>query len=174
MPKIIEGAKEKILANAKKRLFEKGYQHLSLREVAKESGIATGTIYNYFANKDHLIANIMLEDWEIAMKKADELVTDAATVTEGILGICDALDAFYAIYAPVLRQPSVAAAAAPDQRHRHEFLSSRIKEKVERLLEEKGHGNKQFLALFVELIITSHGKEEVREQMGMLSQQLYP
>ena len=51
MPKIIEGAREKILTNAKRRLFEKGYLHLSLREVAKESGIATGTIYNYFANK---------------------------------------------------------------------------------------------------------------------------
>ena len=54
MPKIIEGAREKIMANAKRRLFEKGYQHLSLREVAKESGIATGTIYNYFVNKDYL------------------------------------------------------------------------------------------------------------------------
>ena len=71
MPKIIEGAREKILANARRRLFEKGYQHLSLREVAKESGIATGTIYNYFANKDYLIASIMLEDWVKTLDNMD-------------------------------------------------------------------------------------------------------
>ena len=89
MPKIIEGAREKILVNAKKRLFENGYQHLSLREVAKESGIATGTIYNYFANKDYLITHIMLEDWEIVMRKIGDRLENASCVKDGILGICD-------------------------------------------------------------------------------------
>ena len=112
MPKIIEGAREKILVNAKRRLFENGYQHLSLREVAKESGIATGTIYNYFANKDCLIASIMLEDWEKAVNKMEKKVEAAATVKEGVFGICAAMDAFCDIYASIWKQPAVAAAAA--------------------------------------------------------------
>ena len=175
MPKIIEGAREKILVNAKKRLFENGYQHLSLREVAKESGIATGTIYNYFANKDYLIANIMLEDWEKAVEKMDAKVTSSVNVTEGVLGICRAIDEFCDIYACIWQQPSVAAAATPDLHHRHVFLTGQIGERVDRLLEEKGYGNKKdFTMLIVELILSSNGKEKVKEQLGALLEQLYP
>ncbi len=175
MPKIIEGAREKILVNAKRRLFENGYQHLSLREVAKESGIATGTIYNYFANKDYLIANIMLEDWVIATEKMEERVTAATSVKDGVFGICQAIDEFCAIYASIWQQPSVAAAATPDLEHRHQFLSGQVGKNVDRLLEENGYGSKkQFQALIVELILNSNGKEKVRAQLGTLLEQLYP
>ena len=175
MPKIIEGAREKILVNAKKRLFENGYQHLSLREVAKESGIATGTIYNYFANKDYLIASIMLEDWEKAVEKMDANVTSAANVKEGVFEICRAIDEFCDIYASIWNQPAVAAAATPDLQHRHEFLAGQIGERVNRLLENKGYAEKNdFNALIVEVILTSNGKEKVREQLYALLDQLYP
>lgn len=174
MPKIIEGAREKILANAKRRLFENGYQHLSLREVAKESGIATGTIYNYFTNKDYLIANIMLEDWAVAVEKMEEQVNLALCVRDGIMGICRSVDEFFAIYAGVWKQPSVAAAATPDRTHRHQFLTNEIGEKVKRLLEKKGYGNEiQYNALIVELILASIGQEEVRTQLGALMDRLY-
>lgn len=175
MPKIIEGAREKILVNAKRRLFENGYQHLSLREVAKESGIATGTIYNYFANKDYLIANIMLEDWGKAVEKMEERVTKASSVKDGVLGICHAIDEFCGIYACIWQQPSVAAAATPDSQHRHDFLAGQISEKLNCLLDAKGYGDKKnYSALLVELILTSTGKTEVKEQLGTLLQQLYP
>jgi len=175
MPKIIEGAREKILANARKRLFENGYQHLSLREVAKESGIATGTIYNYFANKDYLIANIMLEDWVAAVEKMDERVAAAASVKEGINGICQSIDEFCDIYASIWQQPAVAAAATPDLEHRHQFLATQVGEKIDCLLESKGYAEKNgFNALIVEVILTSNGKEKVREQLDALLDQLYP
>lgn len=175
MPKIIEGAREKILVNAKRRLFEKGYQHLSLREVAKESGIATGTIYNYFANKDCLIANIMLEDWEVAVEKMEEYCNTANSVKEGVFGICQAMEEFCAIYTAVWQQPAVAAAATPDLEHRHQFLTGQISEKVTGLLKAKGYGDKkQFTLLLSELILSSVGKVEVRQQLGELVEQLYP
>ena len=175
MPKIIEGARENILVNARKRLFENGYQHLSLREVAKESGIATGTIYNYFANKDYLIANIMLEDWGKATKKMDANVSAAANVKDGVFGICQALDGFCDIYACIWQQPSVAAAATPDLQHCYEFLTGQITERVERLLEEQGYGaQNNFTAIIVELILSSTGREKVKAQLGVLLEQLYP
>ena len=175
MPKIIEGAREKILENAKRRLFEKGYQHVSLREVAKESGIATGTIYNYFVNKDYLIANIMLEDWNAAVEKMEERCQTAGSVKEGILGICQSFDEFCSIYISVWQQPSVAAAATPDMEHRHQFLVGQVSEKVTGLLKSKGYGDKkQFTLLLSELILSSIGKEEVRQQLGELVEQLYP
>lgn len=175
MPKIIEGAREKILANARRRLFEKGYQHLSLREVAKESGIATGTIYNYFVNKDYLIANIMLEDWEKAVEKMDERVDAATSVKDGVAGICKSIEEFYGIYACIWQQPSVAAAASPDSEHRHLFLTTHVDERVKRLLEAKGYGAKaDYTALIVELILTSSGKEQVKAQLESLMEYLYP
>ena len=175
MPKIIEGAREKILVNARRRLFEKGYQHLSLREVAKESGIATGTIYNYFVNKDYLIANIMLEDWEKAVEKMEKRVRAAVSVKSGVEGICKSIEEFSDIYTGIWQQPSVAAAASPDLQHRHQFLSGQVGEKVNLLLDAKGYGNKKnYTALIVELILTSNGKTEVKEQLGELLQQLYP
>ena len=175
MPKIIEGAREKILVNAKRRLFENGYQHLSLREVAKESGIATGTIYNYFANKNCLIANIMLEDWEKAVAKMEKKVKAATTVKEGVFGICEAIAGFYNTYACIWQQPAVAAAATPDLNHCHEFLMSQIVEKLEVLLKEKGYGEKKdFTVLVAELIFISNGKETVKTQLGALLDQLYP
>lgn len=175
MPKIIEGAREKILVNAKKRLFENGYQHLSLREVAKESGIATGTIYNYFANKDYLISNIMLEDWEIEVKNMEESVEKAATVKDGVASICKFIEEFFNIYACILQQPSVAAAATPDLEHRHRFLSAQVGEIFNRLLDEKGYSNKkEYTVLIVELILISYGKQEVQTQLGNLLEQLYP
>ena len=175
MPKIIEGAREKILENAKQRLFENGYQHLSLREVAKESGIATGTIYNYFTNKDYLIANIMLEDWETAVQKMDQRCSSAGTVKEGVLGICQAMDEFCDIYLSIWLQPSVAAAASADMEHRHQFLVGQIKQKVECLIEKKGFGDKQqFTTLIAEMILASAGKSDVRVQLAELVEQLYP
>ncbi len=175
MPKIIDGARERILANAKKRLFENGYQHLSLREVAKESGIATGTIYNYFANKDYLIASIMLEDWGIAVEKMEKYITGASSVREGVEGICQAIDAFSEIYISVWQQPAVAAAAASDMLHRHQFLVSQIEEKVNALLDSHGYGDKkEFTALIAELILNSFGKNVLRAQLGSLLEQLYP
>ena len=175
MPKIIEGAREKILANARMRLFENGYQHLSLREVAKESGIATGTIYNYFANKDYLIANIMLEDWEIAAKRMDRHIETASSVKDGIFGICDAIGEFAEIYSNIWKQPSVSAAATPDRKHRREFLTSQLSERIGLLLEKKGYGGKrEFDYLIIELILAAAGNEKVKEQFGNLLEQLYP
>jgi hypothetical protein len=85
------------------------------------------------------------------------------------------LEEFYNIYSCIWQQPSVAAAATPDMQHRHSFLAGQMEERVERLLEEKGYGNKKdFTALIVELILSSMGKEKVKEQLGALLEQLYP
>ena len=166
MPKIIEGAREKILMNAKKRLFEKGYLHLSLREVAKESGIATGTIYNYFANKDELVATVMLEDWNITLKKMDAEGEVAPNVAEGVLKICDIVEEYYNIYAPIWGQPSVAAAAAAEMQGKHRLLCRQIADRVEELVRRKGHGNPgDYSLLIAEMILAVLGREDIKEQL---------
>lgn len=174
MPKIIEGAREKILETAKRRLFEKGYQHLSLREVAKESGIATGTIYNYFENKDYLIASIMLEDWTVALGQMDK-ACEAASVKEGIQGICQALYDFRNIYSKIWSQPAVAATASLDMAQRHEMLSSQIEERVIRLLKNTGYETEmRFTLSLAELILTSLYQQRLREELIQIAEHMYP
>ena len=63
MPKIIINAREEILKEAKRQLLENGYSATTIRSVAKATGIATGTVYNYFPSKDMLLASFMMEDW---------------------------------------------------------------------------------------------------------------
>ena len=64
LPRIIEDPRELILSEAKKILENEGYSQISIRRVAKECGIAVGTIYNYFPTKKELIIEMMTDFWE--------------------------------------------------------------------------------------------------------------
>lgn len=60
------------LEAAKKRLLSDGYGSFSVRKIAGDCEIAVGTLYNYFQNKDMLIAYVMMEDWETALHRMEE------------------------------------------------------------------------------------------------------
>ena len=81
MPKILENVKEKLIRNARKQLLEE--RRLSLRELAKLSGIATGTIYNYFSDKETILAEVMLEDWRKMLAEMDRSVENCESFREG-------------------------------------------------------------------------------------------
>jgi AcrR family transcriptional regulator len=67
MPKIIDGIRQNIIISARGILLACGYRGLTIRAVASECGIATGTVYNYFSNKENLAACVMLDDWLAAL-----------------------------------------------------------------------------------------------------------
>ena len=56
MPKIIKNPEDRILQAARNRLLDKDLSSFSLRGVAADCGIAVGTIYNYFKDKESLMA----------------------------------------------------------------------------------------------------------------------
>lgn len=45
---------ERVLKTALKLFVEKGYHNVSIPTIVKESGVSTGSIYNYFKNKEAL------------------------------------------------------------------------------------------------------------------------
>ena len=51
--------RNQILDAATKVFAEKGFQRATIKEVAKEAGIADGTIYIYFKNKNALMLGIL-------------------------------------------------------------------------------------------------------------------
>ena len=67
MPKIIENLQEKLVCEARRQVQEQGYAALTIRSVATTCGVGVGTVYNYFASKDALVAAFMLTDWQKAM-----------------------------------------------------------------------------------------------------------
>src|SRR3954452_19965820 len=56
---LIAARRQQILDAATKVFAAKGFHRTTIREIAQEAGIADGTIYNYFANKDALLLGIL-------------------------------------------------------------------------------------------------------------------
>lgn len=52
-----------VMAAALALAAEGGYDAVQMRDVAARAQIAPGTIYRYFASKDHLLAECLLESW---------------------------------------------------------------------------------------------------------------
>lgn len=73
MPKAIEGAHEAILSAAGRLLAAKGYATLNMRAIAAASGVATGTLYNYYRAKDEIVFALMSQDWEVLLGRLDAI-----------------------------------------------------------------------------------------------------
>lgn len=56
---IIAARQDQILDAATKVFAEKGYHLTTIKDIAREAGIADGTIYNYFENKTALLLGIL-------------------------------------------------------------------------------------------------------------------
>ncbi len=52
--------REQILTAAEHLIAESGFQGLSMQKLANEAGVAAGTIYRYFADKEHLLEELRL------------------------------------------------------------------------------------------------------------------
>jgi AcrR family transcriptional regulator len=53
--------RQRVIDAAMKLAAEGGYDAVQMRDVAGEAGVALGTIYRYFASKDHLLAACQVE-----------------------------------------------------------------------------------------------------------------
>ncbi len=65
MPKMIDNAENLILSTSKSLLEREGYKNVTIRRIAGLSGIAGGTVYNYYSSKDEIILRIMINEWEM-------------------------------------------------------------------------------------------------------------
>jgi AcrR family transcriptional regulator len=55
-----EGLREHLIATAARLIGERGSAGLSVRDLAREARVADGALYNYFADKDDLLAHGLL------------------------------------------------------------------------------------------------------------------
>jgi AcrR family transcriptional regulator len=72
----------KVLSVARELFVEKGYHNVSIPAIVKASGVSTGAIYSYFANKESLARQIhenTLNDFQVML---EERLKTAVTVRE--------------------------------------------------------------------------------------------
>lgn len=67
----IDGAREQLIAEAKKILVEEGFEGLNIRTLVQRCGIATGTFYNNFSCKEELTVEILKAEWEVILVSID-------------------------------------------------------------------------------------------------------
>jgi len=71
-----EGNKEKDILDAAVSVFaEEGFHKAKISKIAEVAGVATGSVYVYYKNKEDLLATIFQDLWE---KLADELKSIAS------------------------------------------------------------------------------------------------
>ena len=73
MPKIIKDVEKTIRGCALELFVELSYTNVDMKMISKKSGVAVGTLYNYYENKKQLYISILKESWENTFNKLDAI-----------------------------------------------------------------------------------------------------
>lgn len=77
---VMNDKRKLILKSAKKVFAKSSYKDASIEEVAHNAGVAKGTVYNYFKDKDELFIEVIAS----IIEKTDELVENAVKEEGGL------------------------------------------------------------------------------------------
>jgi AcrR family transcriptional regulator len=83
---------------------EGGYDAVQMRDVASRAQVALGTIYRYFASKDHLLAECQLESWRTMQERLAQRPLQGDTAADRVV------DLITRVMRSVAREPQQAAA----------------------------------------------------------------
>ncbi len=98
MPKIFKDAKKHILDVSRGIIAEKGFNALTMRDVAAQSGYGVGTIYNYFPNKLSILVALLLEEWQNDEKELKKKIESSSCFREAIQAIYEEISSFFAAH----------------------------------------------------------------------------
>src|SRR5947208_508375 len=74
-------ARERILAAAQRRFAAFGYRRTGIAEIAREAGVAAGTIYRYFESKEEVFRAVVGELHDAWLERAREALAGPGQVT---------------------------------------------------------------------------------------------
>lgn len=174
MPKIIENLRGKLLEEAKYQVMNQGYSAMTIRSVAGACGVGVGTVYNYFASKDMLVAAFMLEDWMDCMKVVEAECTTEKGIDTAIRCIYDELRRFMTKYAPLFSDKDAEASSSVALHQRHGMLREQIAKPLLPFCELQNKADAAFLAEFVAESLLSWSRTERRfEEIESILLQLF-
>jgi AcrR family transcriptional regulator len=73
MPKVIKDLQEQILQSATELFGQHGYHSTDIKMISGKTGIAVGTIYNYFPNKKQLYISVLKRNWSNIFRKLEDI-----------------------------------------------------------------------------------------------------
>jgi AcrR family transcriptional regulator len=76
-----EDLREHLIAAAARLIDQRGSAGLSVRDIAREARVADGVLYNYFADKEDLLAQALLAHVGTVMSGAQQLLPTAGSST---------------------------------------------------------------------------------------------
>ena len=162
MPKLIENLQEIILQVSRNIMMEQGYSALTIRNVAKECGIAVGTVYNYYGSKDLLAAAVILEDWNDMLHALGEKCEKAKDMREGLTSIYEDLNCFSKQYQKVWAGYSCGPGQQETYAARHKMLIRQVAAHTHLLTERfSEHGNKEMDLFLTENLMLCTGSSEM-------------
>ena len=132
MPKIIENLPQRLMEEARRQVLESGYGTMTIRSVAKGCGVGTGTVYNYYASKDDLVAAFMLTDWKVCVQEITRIAGDAAQPRPVLEAIHQNLGRFCCQYAPIFRDPAAAVGFSGSFGRYHALLRGQLADPIRR------------------------------------------
>lgn len=71
-------------------IAENGYHQAQVSKIAKKAGVADGTIYLYFKNKEDILISLFKEKMGNFIEKIDEMIAGKKTATEKLLMMIEA------------------------------------------------------------------------------------
>ena len=89
-----EQTRRRIITAAMRCVAQKGYSQASIREIAREAGMTSGSLYHYFPNKSELLKATVTEIEDMALPRlraAGQTDGDAITRLEAVLDESDRL-----------------------------------------------------------------------------------
>jgi len=73
---------ERILAAARRRFEQFGFRRTGVAEIARDAGVAPGTIYGHFRNKEDLFRSVVEADHASWLARAREILRGPGTAAE--------------------------------------------------------------------------------------------
>ena len=146
MPKTIENLRQTLLSAARELLLREGYAALTIRRVAAISGIAVGTVYNYFPSKELLAASVMLDDWNDALGRIRAACRGADNIRAGLAAAYEQVSAFSRLYQPSWSAYAFRGSQQSDFRKRHRLLVRQLADCFLPLLPPASEAMSLFLA----------------------------
>src|SRR5690606_18930731 len=79
-----ELSREKIMDVAHELFVQKGYQHVSMRQIAKELNYSHGAIYYHFTNKADLFYAMVVQDFELLNSVLNQIINQEISPEEKV------------------------------------------------------------------------------------------
>jgi AcrR family transcriptional regulator len=107
-----ENLREHLIATAARLLDERGSAGLAVRDIAREAQVADGALYNYFEDKEDLLAQALLAHVATVMTEAPRMPeAGTGTVAENLTVFIDrGMESLYRVvpaFAGLMSQPGV-------------------------------------------------------------------